>query len=105
MFSFIYKVVTGTKSLVQVIMKLTSTMLLRYCINIQSFVNDKSSSTLQLIKGKLRYLKKLPRYLSGTVNSTFKSDTRGSADQSVSPAFPGGGDRGELWSTPSISSL
>ena len=50
-------------------------MLLWCSINTQSFVHDKSSSTLQLLKGKWRKLQKLLRYLSGIVTSTFKVGT------------------------------
>ena len=54
-----------------------------------SFVHDKSSSTLQLIKGKSSDLQKLLKYLSGIVTSTFNVGTGGHAGQSASPSFPG----------------
>ena len=48
--------------------------------------HDKSSSTLQFIKGKSRNLQKFLRYLS--VTSTFKDGTSGCAGRSTSPGFP-----------------
>ena len=59
--------------------------------NTHSFVHDKSSSTAQLIKGKLSDLQKLFKYLGGTVTSTFKVGTGGRAGRSASPSFPGCG--------------
>ena len=59
--------------------------------NTHSFVHDKSSSTAQLIKGKLSDLQKLFKYLGGTVTSTFKVGTRGRAGRPASPSFPGYG--------------
>ena len=61
--------------MVLVITKFTSVMLLWCSINTQSFVHNKSSSTLQLLKGKWRKLQNLLRYLSGIVTSTFKVGT------------------------------
>ena len=59
----------------------------------KSFVDNKSSSTSQLIKGKSRDLEKLLRYLNGIMTSTFKDGTSDCAGWLVSPSFPGYGDR------------
>ena len=58
--------------------------------NTHSFVHsfDRSSSTAQLIKGKLSDFQKLFKYLSGTVTSTFNVGTGGRAGRSASPSFP-----------------
>ena len=61
-------------------------MLLFCSINTQFFVHDKSSSISRFISGKSRDLKKLLRYLSGIVTSTYKVGTGG---QFASPSFPG----------------
>ena len=56
--SFIDKVTTETYSLVLVITKFVPAMLLFCSIKTQYFVHDKSSSILQFINGKSRYLQK-----------------------------------------------
>ena len=60
-----------------VIIKYIPIVLLRYYINTQSFVHNKSSSVTQFISSKSRNLQKLLRYLSGIVTSTFKVGTAG----------------------------
>ena len=60
-------------------------MLLLCSTNTQSFAHDKSSSTSQLIKGKLSDLQKLLRYLNEIVTSMFNVGTCGCAGQLTSP--------------------
>ena len=54
---------TETEKLELVILKSMPVLLLLCCTNTQSFIHDKSNSTLRLIKGKSRDLKKLLRSL------------------------------------------
>ena len=54
---------TETEKLVLVILKSMPVLLLLCCTNTQSFIHDKLNSTLRLIKGKSRDLKKLLRSL------------------------------------------
>ena len=74
--------------MVLVIMKFISVVLL-CSINRKSFVHNKSSSTSQFLKGKIRDLQKWLRYLSGIVTSAFKDGTGGCAGQPLSSTFPG----------------
>ena len=53
-------------------------MVLSCSSNTQSFVHDKSNSISQFISGKSRNLKKILKYLSRLVTSTFKVGTGGS---------------------------
>ena len=71
-----------------VILKDIFLTLLWYCNNTQCFDYVKWSSTSKLIKGKLRYLQKLLRYLTGIVTSTFNFGACGRAGWSVSPSLP-----------------
>ena len=65
-----------------------SAMLLLCSTNIQSFVYDKSCSTLQLIKGETSDPRKLLKYLRGMVASPFKVGTSGCAGRLESLSRP-----------------
>ena len=60
-------------------------MLILCSTNTQSFAHDKSSSTSQLIKGKLSDLQKLLRYLNEIVTSMLNVGICGCAGQLASP--------------------
>lgn len=61
-------------------------MLLLRSTNIQSFIHNKSSFTLQLIKTKSRDIQNLS---SRKVTSTFKVGPNGRSGRSASPSIPG----------------
>ena len=75
--------ISGKKVLVLLILKHMSVLL--FSSNTESFVQDKSSSTWQIIKVKSSGLQKLIRFLSGIATSTFNVDTGSCAGRSVSP--------------------
>ena len=65
-------------------------MLLLCSTNIQSFIHNKSSFTLQLIKTKSRDIQNLSsRIVSRIVTSTFKVGPGGCGGRSSSPSIPG----------------
>ena len=65
-------------------------MLLLCSINIQSFIHNKSSFTLQLIKTKSRDIQNLSsRIVSRKMTSTFKVGPDGRGGRSASPSIPG----------------
>ena len=86
-------------------MKFTPVSLLSSPTNTKSLVHNKSSSSLLLIKGKSRDLKKLLRYLSGLENSTFPDGTVGCVGQSASSEFPGHGCCASVFPTTFVSYL
>ena len=63
--------------------------LISYCINTQSFVNDKTSCISQFINGKSRDLQNLRKSLSGIVTSSFKVGTGGHGGEFPSSAESG----------------
>ena len=69
-------------------MKFTPLILSLGSINTQLLVHDKSSSTSQLIKGKLSYLQKLLRYFSRIASSVFENGNGGCGGSFASLKFP-----------------
>ena len=80
-------------------------MLILYFTKTQSFARDKSSFTLQLIKGKSSDLQKLLQYLNATVAFKFKISTGGHAGRSASLSFTGCGGLSSVYPVIFVSYL